>query len=122
MKRVTDAVKKFFIWLGSVVLGVISFFSMHKYFLRHRHGSSISHYTGYDTDNFEKKEVKEIEKLAEIRRKEISDYISNTSPSDISAGCEAVRGAIDRGIERFRERCSQYRAGDEDSGGRNKEN
>ena len=113
MKKVTAAVKKFFIWLGAVVLGVISVFGLHKYFLHDRHNSAINHFVD--------KEDKEIEDLAEIRRKEVSDYISNTSASDISAGCEAIRGTIDRGIERFHERCSNYRTGNENSRRRNKE-
>ena len=41
------------------------------------------------------------------RREEVPSDILNTPASDIAAEYPSVRGAIDSGIERFRERCQQ---------------
>ena len=96
MEKVMTAIKKFFIWLGAVSVSVITFLAFYK--------------SKTDTSIRNQPEIREddkIETMAESKRKEAVDFIRNSSASDITAGHKAVRGAIDRGIGRFRERCSK---------------
>ena len=58
-------------------------------------------------ENMETVGNNEIEEMAEARRKEVSDLIGISPASDIAERVPAVRGTIDNGIERFRDRCKK---------------
>ena len=96
-------------WL-TIALFVIGGHVGMKTFYKVREGSyertsSLENNQPYKT--MEIMEESDIHEMAQARRKEVSDLISNSPAANIAAGNEAVRNAINSGIDRFSERCRQ---------------
>ena len=95
MKKVWEAIKKVFIWLGAVFVAIFTVL-----FVKERQVVS----TGSTTA---KEDIDEINKKAAAKREEAVERISRADARSICESYGTVCDTIADGKERFRRRCSR---------------